>query len=248
MRCSSRVTVYHLKRFLLQKLCVPALYDVCMMYVYVYVWVCMCVWVVYICAHTQTTHIQKWTLKNTHMHTNTPVLTAKADPQVPGSVAIETQWDHVRLSHLHQWKRQRSIPSDHAAVLSAACVPVFESSAISTSSCDRSAMQQTPPTVHYKIQKYTLIDNWPLSTSLWEYSHRNFINSENYPQFRLVLCNIHRKRTSNTENQLEFLIEAKITAVAIAHSVLVCTQRCLKTDQRILILVWTHSFDHIKEN
>ncbi|XP_064390903.1 polycomb group RING finger protein 1-like [Halichondria panicea] len=27
MRCSSRVTVYHLKRFLLQKLCVPALYD-----------------------------------------------------------------------------------------------------------------------------------------------------------------------------------------------------------------------------
>ena len=28
MRCSSRVTVYHIKRFLLQKLCVPALYDV----------------------------------------------------------------------------------------------------------------------------------------------------------------------------------------------------------------------------
>ena len=28
MRCSSRVTVYHLKRFLLQKLCIPALYDV----------------------------------------------------------------------------------------------------------------------------------------------------------------------------------------------------------------------------
>ena len=30
MRCSSRVTVYHLKRFLLQKLSVPPLYDVCM--------------------------------------------------------------------------------------------------------------------------------------------------------------------------------------------------------------------------
>lgn len=28
MRCSSRVTIYHLKRFLLQKLCIPALYDV----------------------------------------------------------------------------------------------------------------------------------------------------------------------------------------------------------------------------
>ena len=28
MRCSSRVTVYHLKRFLLGKLSVPPLYDV----------------------------------------------------------------------------------------------------------------------------------------------------------------------------------------------------------------------------
>lgn len=33
MRCSSRVTVQHLKRFLLQKLRVPALYDVsCVLY------------------------------------------------------------------------------------------------------------------------------------------------------------------------------------------------------------------------
>lgn len=160
---------------------------------------------------------------------------------MPGSVAIETQWDPVRLSHLHQWKRQRSIPSDHAAVLSAACVLVFESSAISTSSCGRSAMQQTPPTVHYKSPMYTLIDNWPLSTSLW-----NFINSENYPhpQFRLVLCNVHRKRTSNTGDQLGFLTEAKITAVAIIHCVLVCTQQCLKTDQRIFCGLNTFFWPH----